>query len=97
MHTGKRTRSIRLKDLKTRYLEQLRTKSFAVLQAALHRGTVLPREVEDAVWTYYRKTAPSLQEFSSRDTPEWDAFYENVNLSPDLFLDFLRRMTLGLG
>ena len=92
MHTGKRTRSIRLKDLKTRYLEQLRTKSFEVLQEALHRGTVLPREVEDEVWTYYRKTAPSLQEFYSRYTPEWDAFYENENLSPDLFLDFLRRM-----
>lgn len=58
----------------------------------MHRGTVLPREVEDEVWTYYRKTAPSLQEFYSRYTPEWDAFYENENLPPDLFLDFLRRM-----
>lgn len=48
--------------------------------------------MEDEVWTYYRKTAPSLQEFYSRYTPEWDAFYENENLPPDLFLDFLRRM-----
>lgn len=44
------------------------------------------------MWDYYRKTAPSLQEFYSRYTPEWEVFYEHEQLLPSDFLDFLYRM-----
>lgn len=92
MRTEKRTRSIRIKDLKTIYLEELRRRCFDCLGEALQRGTVLPGELEETVWDYYRKTAPSLQEFYSRYTPEWEVFYEHEQLLPSDFLDFLYRM-----
>ena len=66
MHTGKRTRNIRLKELKTIYWERLRAKSFARMDEALQNRTVLPRELEQEIWDYYRRTVPSLQEFYSR-------------------------------
>ena len=92
MRTEKRTRSIRIKDLKTIYLEELRHRSYDCLGEAIQRGTVLPGELEETVWDYYRKTAPSLQEFYSRYTPEWEVFYEHEQLLPSDFLDFLYRM-----
>lgn len=49
-----------------------------------------PREVESEVWAYYRKTSPSLQEFYSRYTPEWEAFYAHESLLPSDFLSFLK-------
>lgn len=92
MHTGKRTRNIRLKDLKTAYLEQLRERSRARMEEYLQGRTVLESELEECVWDYYRKTVSSLQEFYSRYTPEWEVFYANETLSPADFLTFLQRM-----
>ena len=92
MHTGKRTRNIRLKDLKTAYLEQLRERSRARMEEYLQHHTVLESELEECIWDYYRQTAPSLQEFYSRYTPEWEVFYEHETLSPTDFLVFLQRM-----
>ena len=73
-------------------MEELRRRCFDCLGEALQRGTVLPGELEETVWDYYRKTAPSLQEFYSRYTPEWEVFYEHEQLLPSDFLDFLYRM-----
>ena len=73
-------------------MEELRRRCFDCLGEALQRGTVLPGELEETVWGYYRKTAPSLQEFYSRYTPEWEVFYEHEQLLPSDFLDFLYRM-----
>ena len=92
MHTGKRTRNIRLKDLKTAYLEQLRERSRARMEEYLQHHTVLESELEECIWEYYRQTAPSLQEFYSRYTPEWEVFYEHEVLPPPDFLIFLKRM-----
>lgn len=78
--------------MKTIYLERLRTECRMKLEEDLREQTVLPRELEECVWNYYRKTAPSLQEFYSRYTPEWEAFYEYESLSPSEFLHFLKRM-----
>lgn len=58
----------------------------------LQGRTVLESELEECVWDYYRKTVPSLQEFYSRYTPEWEVFYANETLSPADFLTFLQRM-----
>lgn len=92
MHTGKRTRNIRLKELKTAYLEKLRKLAFGVMEDELNNKVVLPRELEGEIWDYYRKTSPSLQEFYSRYTPEWEVFYENETLSVSDFMSFLIRM-----
>ena len=73
-------------------MEELRRRCFECLSEALQHGTVRPGELEGAVWEYYRKTAPSLQEFYSRYTPEWEVFYEHEQLLPSDFLDFLYRM-----
>lgn len=73
-------------------MERLRTKSFARLDEALQRRTVLPRELEKEIWDYYRRTVPSLQEFYSYYTPEWEVFYEQETLSPVYFLAFLKQM-----
>ena len=76
-------------------MEELRRRCFECLREALQHGTVRPGELEGAVWEYYRKTAPSLQEFYSRYTPEWEVFYEHEQLLPSDFLDFLYRMQLA--
>ena len=55
MHTGKRTRNIRLKDLKTAYLEQLRERSRARMEEYLQHHTVLESELEECIWDYYRQ------------------------------------------
>lgn len=63
----------------------------------MHNRTVLPGELENEIWAYYRKTAPSLQEFYSRYTPEWEVFYEHERLSVSEFPEFLRRMRSAFG
>ena len=60
MHTGKRTRNIRLKDLKTAYLEQLRERSRARMEEYLQGRTVLESELEECVWDYYRNNPEAL-------------------------------------
>ena len=88
----KRTRNIRLRRLKTCYLEQLRERSRARMEEYIQERTVLESELEECIWEYYRQTAPSLQEFYSRYTPEWEVFYEHETLPPTDFLIFLKRM-----
>lgn len=73
-------------------MEELRRRCFKHLEGALQERIVLPGELEKEIWSYYRKTSPSLQEFYSRYTPEWESFYEHESLLPSDFLDFLYRM-----
>ena len=73
-------------------MERLRAECYAKLEDCLREQTVFPRELEAYVWDYYQKTSPSLQEFYSRYTPEWEAFYESESLSPSAMLDFMKRM-----
>ena len=62
------------------------------MDEALQNRTVLPRELEQEIWDYYRRTVPSLQEFYSRYTPEWEVFFEQESVSPVYFLAFLKQM-----
>lgn len=62
------------------------------MEEYLQHHTVLESELEECIWDYYRQTAPSLQEFYSRYTPEWEVFYEHETLPPTDFLIFLQRM-----
>lgn len=73
-------------------MEELRRRCFERMENALQEHTVLQGELEEEIWNYYRKTSPSLQEFYSRYTPEWEVFYEHESLQPSGFLDFLYRM-----
>ncbi|WP_300725869.1 VWA domain-containing protein [uncultured Bacteroides sp.] len=78
-----------MKELKAIYLDELRRRCSQHLFAALQDRTILPGELEEVVWDYYRQTTPSLQEFYSRYTPEWEVFYEHESMLPSDFLDFL--------
>lgn len=62
------------------------------MEEYIQERTVLESELEECIWEYYRQTAPSLQEFYSRYTPEWEVFYEHETLPPTDFLIFLKRM-----
>ena len=73
-------------------MEQLRERSRARMEEYLQHHTVLESELEKCIWEYYCQTAPSLQEFYSRYTPEWEVFYEHETLPPTDFLVFLQRM-----
>ena len=42
------------------------------MEEYIQERTVLESELEECIWEYYRQTAPSLQEFYSRYTPEWE-------------------------
>lgn len=92
MRTGKRTRNILLNELKSRYWEELKRRCLVRMEKAMGEGTATEAEVERVAWDYYRTTVPSLQEFYSRYTPEWEVFYENESLPPAGFRVFLQRM-----
>ena len=92
MHSEKRTRNIRIDELKSAYLQRLRHRCFNLLKEELEAHAILPRELEAEIWNYYRRTLPSLQEYYSRYTPEWEVFYENEESTPDGFLRFLKQM-----
>lgn len=92
MRTGKRTRNILLNELKTRYWEELKRRCMVRMEKAMGEGAATEAEVERVAWDYYRSTVPSLQEFYSRYTPEWEVFYENESLPPAGFRVFLQRM-----
>ena len=62
------------------------------MEEYIQERTVLESELEECIWEYYRQTAPSLQEFYSRYTPEWEVFYEHETLPATDFLIFLKRM-----
>ncbi len=77
MRTEKRTRNIRLRDLKMIYSQELKDRTFKAYEEDVSNGVVRQRELEEKVLVYYRRTTPSLQEYYSRYTPEWDAFYSS--------------------
>ena len=72
-------------------MDELRRRCFARMQGALQERIMLPAELENAVWDYYRKTSPSLQELYSRNT-EWEHFYDAEPLPASDFLSFLYQM-----
>lgn len=72
------------------YSRELKARTLKAFEAELATGFLRKAELEELVLTYYRKTTPSLQEFYSRYTPEWDAFYSCLNLSVCSLVDYLR-------
>ena len=62
------------------------------MEADLATGILRKAELEEKILSYYRKTTPSLQEFYSRYTPEWDAFYSCLHLPVFSFIEYLRNM-----
>ena len=81
-----------MKDLKVIYLRELKARITKALEADLGAGILKKGELEETVLSYYRKTTPSLQEFYSRYTPEWDAFYSCLHLPVFSFVEYLRSM-----
>ena len=69
-----------MKDLKMIYSRELKERTLSVFEADLASGILRKAELEEKILAYYRKTSPSLQEFYSRYTPEWDAFYSCLHL-----------------
>ena len=61
-------------------------------EADLTSGMLRKAELEEKVMAYYRKTTPSLQEYYSRYTPEWDAFYSCLHLPVFSFVEYLKQM-----
>ena len=61
-------------------------------EADLASGMLRKAELEEKVMAYYRKTTPSLQEYYSRYTPEWDAFYSCLHLPVFSFMEYLKQM-----
>ena len=92
MPTGERNRNIRLKDLKTIYSRELKERTLNAFEADLASGMLRKAELEEKVMAYYRKTTPSLQEYYSRYTPEWDAFYSCIHLPVFSFIEYLKQM-----
>ena len=92
MHTERRNRNIRLKDLKMIYSRELKERTLNVFEADLASGILRKAELEEKILAYYRKTSPSLQEFYSRYTPEWDAFYSCLHLPVFSLVEYLRQM-----
>lgn len=81
-----------MKDLKTVYLDELKTRTLRVFEPDMANGILRRSELEEKVMAYYRKTTPSLQEYYSRYTPEWDAFYSALSLGNMAFLSYLQQM-----
>ena len=92
MPTGERNRNIRLKDLKTIYSRELKERTLKAFEGDLASGMLRKAELEEKVMAYYRKTTPSLQEYYSRYTPEWDAFYSCLHLPVFSFVEYLKQM-----
>ena len=92
MHTEKRNRTIRLQDLKIAYYKELKQKVLDAYALDMAGGIMSRHELEEKVMMYYRHTQPSLQEFYSRYTPEWEAFYACFHLPVLPFMQYLERM-----
>ena len=86
MRTEKRTRNIRLRDLKMIYSQELKDRTFKAYGDDNGSGVVRRHALAEKVLAYYRRTTPSLQECYSRYTPEWDAFYSSEHLPDMAFL-----------
>ena len=81
-----------MKDLKVIYLRELKARTIKALEADLGTGFLKKGELEEKILSYYRKTTPSLREFYSRYTPEWDAFYSCLHLPVFSLVEYLRSM-----
>ena len=81
-----------MKDLKTIYSRELKERTLKAFEADLASGMLRKAELEEKVMAYYRKTTPSLQEYYSRYTPEWDAFYSCLHLPVFSFVEYLKQM-----
>lgn len=74
------------------YSQELRDRTFKAYEEDVNNGMVRQRELEEKVLTYYRRTVSSLQEYYSRYTPEWEAFYSSEHLPDMAFLQYLKQM-----
>lgn len=74
------------------YSQELKDRTFKAYEEDVNNGIVRQRELEEKVLAYYRHTTPSLQEYYSRYTPEWEAFYASEQLPVRAFLDYLKQM-----
>ena len=74
------------------YSRELKERTLNVFEADLASGILRKAELEEKILAYYRKTSPSLQEFYSRYTPEWDAFYSCLHLPVFSLVEYLRQM-----
>ena len=81
-----------MKDLKTIYSRELKERTLKAFEGDLASGMLRKAELEEKVMAYYRKTTPSLQEYYSRYTPEWDAFYSCLHLPVFSFVEYLKQM-----
>ena len=81
-----------MKDLKTIYSRELKERTLKAFESDLASGMLRKAELEEKVMAYYRKTTPSLQEYYSRYTPEWDAFYSCLHLPVFSFVEYLKQM-----
>ena len=54
------------------YSQELKDRTFKAYEEDVSNGVVRQRELEEKVLMYYRRTTPSLQEYYSRYTPEWE-------------------------
>ena len=74
------------------YSRELKNRTLRAMEADLATGILRKAELEEKILSYYRKTTPSLQEFYSRYTPEWDAFYSCLHLPIYSLVEYLRSM-----
>ena len=74
------------------YSRELKERTLKAFEGDMAAGILRKPELEEKILAYYRKTTPSLQEFYSRYTPEWDAFYSCLHLPVLAFVEYLRQM-----
>ncbi|MBR5185247.1 MAG: hypothetical protein IKW19_03000, partial [Akkermansia sp.] len=74
------------------YSRELKERTLKAFEADMATGIIRRPELEERILAYYRKTTPSLQEYYSRYTPEWDAFYSCLHLPVFEFVEDLRQM-----
>ncbi|WP_455586007.1 VWA domain-containing protein [Bacteroides sp.] len=93
---NKRTGSIRLKELQDRYYDRLQEIAYEVYDEQLHNLIIRPEELDTDIRLYFRHTLPSLQEFYSRYTSQWEYFHETDEASDAKFLHFLENSAYPL-
>ena len=74
------------------YSRELKERTLKAFEEDMAAGILRKPELEEKILAYYRKTTPSLQEFYSRYTSEWDAFYSCLHLPIPAFVEYLRQM-----
>lgn len=74
------------------YSRELKERTLKAFEGDMAAGILRKPELEEKILAYYRKTTPSLQEFYSRYTPEWDAFYSCLQLPVPALVEYLRQM-----